>query len=72
MDVLINIYSLSGKLIKVIKANLPSDGYVMPPVEWDGNDDEGKRVSRGIYPYIVSVKTEKGETSRVSGRMIIL
>lgn len=72
MDILINIYNLNGKLIKVIKANMPSEGYVMPPVEWDGNDDGGKRVPRGIYPYIVSVKTEKGETSRVSGRMIIL
>jgi hypothetical protein len=71
-DVTINIFSLNGRVIKIIKTMVPSSGYSLPPVAWDGNDDGGRRVGRGIYPYTVVVKTLNGETARASGRMIIL
>ena len=61
-----------GKLIKIIRTTIPSTGYTLPPVIWDGNDEGGNRVARGIYPYSVTVSTETGETARASGRMIIL
>jgi flagellar hook assembly protein FlgD len=63
---------MSGKVIKIIETSIPSTGYKLPPVEWDGNDDGGKRVGRGIYPYSVTISTEKGEVARATGRMIIL
>ncbi|HUU99550.1 MAG TPA: type IX secretion system sortase PorU [Bacteroidales bacterium] len=71
-EVVINIFNTAGKLIKIIKTTVPATGYQIPPVLWDGNDNGGKRAGKGIYPYIVTVKTETGETARVSGLMIIL
>jgi hypothetical protein len=71
-NVTINIFSLGGRLIKVIKTKVPSTGYTLPPIIWDGNDDGGNRLARGIYPYTVTVSTNSGETARASGRMIIL
>jgi Peptidase family C25 len=72
LNVIIDIFSLNGRLIKIIKTKVPSTGYSLPPVIWNGNDDGGKRVGRGIYLYSVIVTTESGETARISGRMIIL
>jgi hypothetical protein len=72
LDVTINIFNISGRIIKIIKTKVPSTGFALPPVIWDGNDDGGKRVGRGIYPYAVIITTGKGETARASGRMIIL
>jgi hypothetical protein len=72
LQVVVNIFNMTGKIVKVIRTNIPSTGYMLPPVTWDGNDDNGNRVARGIYPYSVSISTETGETSRSSGRMIIL
>ncbi len=72
LEVTINIYSLDGRLIKILKTNVPASGYSLPPVEWDGNDDGGQRAGRGIYPYTVTVVTKEGETARRSGRLIIL
>jgi hypothetical protein len=72
LDIKIYIYNMRGQVIKIIKNRLISYGYVLPPILWDGNDDGGKRVGRGIYPYKVTVRTGKGETAGVSGRMIIL
>jgi len=72
INVIINIFSLNGRLIKIIKTKVQTTGYSLPPVIWDGNDDGGKRVGRGIYPFSVIVTTESGETARISGRLIIL
>jgi hypothetical protein len=74
LDVTINIFSLNGRLIKVLKTNVPSTGYSLPPVSWDGNDDGGRRVGKGVYPYTVTVSVAEGksETAMSSGRMIIL
>jgi hypothetical protein len=72
LNVEVRIYNLSGKLIRIILTEVSSGGYTLPPIEWDGNDEGGMRVARGMYPYVVTVSTGKGETSKVSGRMIIL
>jgi hypothetical protein len=71
-NVTINIFSLKGSIIKIIKTRVPSTGYVLPPVIWDGNNDGGGRVGKGIYPYTVTVTTDTGEMAKASGRMIIL
>jgi hypothetical protein len=72
MNVQVNIYNMGGKLIKVLKTETTPSGYTLMPIEWDGNDDGGQRVARGIYPYVVSVSTQNGQTTRLTGRMIIL
>jgi hypothetical protein len=72
LSVIINIFSMNGRIIKTIKSSAYSTGYVIPPVLWDGNDAGGNKVSRGIYPYTVIVTTGSGETAKASGRMIIL
>ncbi len=71
-EVTINIYNLNGRIIKIINTKVPPTGFIIPPIIWDGNDDGGKRVGQGIYPYNVTVITAKGETATASGRMIIL
>jgi hypothetical protein len=72
LNVLINIYNIDGKIIKIIKDKVSSSGYSLPPVSWDGNDEGGKRVAKGMYLYTVIIITGNGETARLSGRMIIL
>ncbi|MCJ7448546.1 MAG: type IX secretion system sortase PorU [Bacteroidales bacterium] len=72
MEVVINIYDMSGRIIRIIRFSELSTGYQLAPVIWDGNDEGGKRVGRGIYPYSVTVKTGNGEMARTAGRMIIL
>jgi hypothetical protein len=71
-NITINIFSLSGRIIKIIKTKVRSSGYALPPLTWDGNDDAGMKVGRGIYPYSVIVTDESGEMASASGRMIIL
>ncbi|MBS0012155.1 MAG: type IX secretion system sortase PorU [Bacteroidales bacterium] len=72
IEIFINIYSGNGKLLKTIEAMSPPGGYRIPPIRWDGRDDNGARVAAGIYLYTLTVRTGGNETARSSGRMIIL
>ncbi|HLN56220.1 MAG TPA: FlgD immunoglobulin-like domain containing protein, partial [Bacteroidales bacterium] len=72
LDIALDIYTLNGKVIKTLKTKIMPSGYVLPPMEWDGTDSGGARVAKGMYIYIVTVRTATGETSRASGKMIIL
>jgi hypothetical protein len=72
MEVMINIYDMSGRIIRILRFSELSTGYQLEPVIWDGNDEGGKRVGRGIYPYSVTIRTGNGEMARAAGRMIIL
>ncbi len=72
LSVTINIFNIDGRIIKIIKTKVESTGYNLPPVVWDGNNDGGRKVAGGIYPYTITIITGNGETARASGRMIIL
>lgn len=72
LSVRINIFDMTGKLVRIIETDIFAEGYKLPPVIWDGNSDGGKKVARGIYPYSVTLSSENGEIARATGRMIIL
>lgn len=55
VDVEIRIFSVSGRLVKTIDSQvLSSNGYVNN-IEWDGKDDFGDQLARGIYLFKVKV-----------------
>jgi hypothetical protein len=72
LNVIINIFNIEGIIIRIIRTIIPTGGYTLPPVIWNGNDEGGRKCGKGIYPYSVTIISGKGETARVSGRMIIL
>jgi len=72
LTVTINIYSLDGRIIRILRANGTPSGFVLTPVIWDGCTEGGTRAGRGLYPYSVSVVTGSGEMAVAYGRMIIL
>lgn len=72
LDVTIRIFSIDGRIVKIIRTSVVPAGFTLPPVSWDGNDDGGRKMGKGMYPYSVTITTGKGETASVFGRMIIL
>jgi hypothetical protein len=72
IDITITIYSTAGNALKRIRERVPSTGYQLPDIYWDGCDDNGGRVTRGLYIWRAEAVTDEGERASSSGKIIIL
>ncbi len=72
LDVMIQIFTVSGRLVKTIDASLFSDGFRLGPIEWDGLDDFGNKIGRGVYFYKASLRNESGNTIEKLEKLVIL
>ncbi|HEB62765.1 MAG TPA: type IX secretion system sortase PorU, partial [Bacteroidetes bacterium] len=66
LDIAVNIYSMSGKIVKSISLNKTSPGYQISDISWDGTDDYGNRLANGIYIYKIKVFSPEYNISRES------
>ncbi len=58
LDVMVQIYTVSGRLVKTLQQQVNNDGGLRTGdcLEWDGRDDFGDQLARGVYLYRVNVR----------------
>jgi len=66
IDVVINIYTITGKLVKSITETKYSSGFRVNDISWNGNDDFDSSLARGIYLYKVQIHSKALNQSRES------
>ena len=71
-DILIHIFTVSGKLVKTIRDTQFLEGNRSNPIEWDGRDDYGDRIGKGVYLYRLKVRNAQGETVEKIEKIAIL
>lgn len=71
-DAMVQIFTISGKLVKTINQHVYSEGYRSQPIEWDGTDDYGDKIGRGVYIYRVYVRTADGLVAEQYDKLVIL
>lgn len=60
LDVMVQIYTVSGRLIKTLEERIISTGYRLGNgecIQWDGRDDYGDPLAKGVYLYKVKVRS---------------
>ncbi len=59
LDVSIQIFTISGKLVKTIntQTNTAGTSSVSRDITWDGTDDFGSKMGKGVYVYKLKVKS---------------
>jgi len=72
MDVQIQIFSVSGKLVRNILTSVKTDSFRSQPIDWDGKDDYGDKIARGVYIYHIKVRTSSGVTADTYQKLVIL
>jgi hypothetical protein len=72
LTVNIDIFTVSGKLVKTFRGAYYSDGYRVGPIQWDGLDEYGDKIARGVYLYKLKVNTPQGQTAEEFERLVIL
>lgn len=72
LDVQVQIFTVSGKLVKTINETILTHGFRNEPIAWDGLDDYGQRIGRGVYMYNLKVTTPDGQKAEQIERLVIL
>ena len=72
MNVQIQIYTVTGKIIKTLDSYKVCDGFRNTSIEWDGKDEFGDQLAKGVYVYRLKVRTEDGESTEKLERLVIL
>lgn len=72
MEVQIQVFTVGGKLVKTINQLVQSEGFRSFPIAWDGLDDFGDKLGRGVYVYRVSVNNSLGQKAEKYEKLVIL
>ncbi len=73
LQVQINIKTVSGKLVKTINQQVNSPGNRVNDIFWDGKDDFGEKLARGIYVYELKVRsTISNQTIQKIEKLVLL
>jgi hypothetical protein len=72
LDVRVQIFTVSGKLVKTIDHRELADSYHIGPLHWDGRDEFGDKIARGTYVYKVKVTNQFGQTVEKYEKLVIL
>jgi hypothetical protein len=72
MDVIVQIMSVSGKVVKTINTKVHGDGFRVGPIEWDGRDEYGDLIGKGVYIYRLKVIGPTGKTLEKIEKLVIL
>jgi hypothetical protein len=70
LDVSVQIFTLSGRIIKRIRKTINTTGNRSSELEWDGKDDFGDKVGRGVYFYKISVSSAGSRREKIEKLVI--
>ncbi len=76
LDVKIQIFTVSGKIVKSIEKVIETSGYnqnVKDPISWNGRDEYGDKLGRGVYIYKLKVRSRRnGSSAEETQKLVIL
>ncbi|MDG1528160.1 MAG: type IX secretion system sortase PorU [Polaribacter sp.] len=73
LEVQVQIFTVSGKIIKTINQTVQTTGNLSRNVNWNGLDDFGNKLGKGVYIYKLKVKsTISNQYSEKYEKLVIL
>jgi hypothetical protein len=72
LKVSLQIYTISGKQVKTIQQNVQCEGFKTEGIDWDGRDDFGDKLARGVYVYRLSITTADNKKAEKIEKLVIL
>ncbi|MGQ0740114.1 MAG: type IX secretion system sortase PorU [Bacteroidota bacterium] len=71
LQVLIQIMTISGRVVKSISRTVLTEGNRSDNIEWDGRDDYGDKLGRGVYLYRLRVTGPERKKKEVLEKLVI-
>ncbi len=72
LDVMIQVYTISGKLVWQHRQNVITTSFLSRDIIWDGRDNFGNKLAKGVYIYKLSVRTSSGKIAKKIEKLVIL
>jgi hypothetical protein len=73
LEVQVQILTITGKLVKTINQTVVNEGFTSRDIKWDGKDDFGDKIGKGVYVYKVTIKSAiTGKKSEKIEKLVIL
>lgn len=73
LDVQVQIFTITGKIVKTINQKVSTDGFTSRGITWNGLDDFGDKIGKGVYVYKLTVKSElTGKKAEKTEKLVIL
>jgi hypothetical protein len=72
LDIFLEIYSITGVLVKKYEESYIDNGFRIGPIKWDGDDEYGGKLSAGMYIAKLGVSSSDGDFTSKSIRIILL
>jgi hypothetical protein len=72
LDITVQVFTVSGKLVKTIFSHQTCTGFRTEGIDWDGKDDFGDPIGKGVYVYRVNVRNPEGKTAEKYEKLVIL
>ncbi len=73
LNVQVQIMTITGKVVKTINQSTLTEGFLSREITWDGKDDFGDKIGKGVYIYKLTVKsTLTGEYSEKIEKLVLL
>ncbi|PHR99557.1 MAG: peptidase C25 [Leeuwenhoekiella sp.] len=57
LEVQVQIFTVTGKVVKTINQLVTTTGFLSRDITWDGLDDFGQKIGKGVYVYKITVKS---------------
>lgn len=72
LKITIDIFSLEGKLVKHIEDNIIPYSSRINHIRWDGTDDHGSKIMKGMYIYRLQLSDENGVNKSKTAKLVYL
>jgi hypothetical protein len=72
LDAQVQIFTISGKLVKTINTTVKTEGFRAEGIEWNGRDDFDDQLARGVYIYRLIVRNPEGEQAEKIEKLVLL
>lgn len=71
INVLINIYTISGRLVKQIRKTVNTVGNRVNDIFWDGKDESNEKLAKGVYIYTI-IATSGNSRAQTTQKLYLL
>ncbi len=72
LKITIQIFTISGKVVKTIQKTVTCEGFRPEGVDWDGKDEFGDKLARGVYVYKLAIINTENQKAEKTEKLVIL